>query len=333
MPAADGSRLPREQRPAGDPRPARAARPARGSWARRRRAPRPGACGPRPQRPAMTIGTGLSECAVIGLAVGRAQRVGVAVVGGDRRAARPTAVARRAPRAADDPPEARVDRLDGADRRVPVARVADHVRVREVRDERRRTRPTRCPPPAASVTPGALISGWRSYVATFGLGTRIRSSFGNGASRPPFRKYVTCAYFSVSATWSWRQPASATAPARQGTTSGGNATVDRQVGLVLGHRHHEQVGAAPADRPAQPGRSASNVPVRQRVDELARPVGAEVRVDDRLADRRAGRRPGRRARSMTVGGTNSSPMSRAYAASIASVALGACSPTPWTIAS
>src|SRR2546422_7949582 len=50
-----------------------------------------------------------------------------------------------------------------------------------------------------SVMPAADISGMRSYVATFGEGTKILSSPANGFSTPPLKKYVTCAYFSVSA--------------------------------------------------------------------------------------------------------------------------------------
>src|SRR6267154_1148311 len=50
-----------------------------------------------------------------------------------------------------------------------------------------------------SVIPAADISGLRSYVATLGDGTRILSSPPNGFSTPPLKKYVTCAYFSVSA--------------------------------------------------------------------------------------------------------------------------------------
>src|SRR6476646_4224030 len=76
----------------------------------------------------------------------------------------------------------------------------------------------------ASVTPLADISGARSYVATLGLGIRSRSSPGQGASRPPLKKYVTCAYFSVSATWNWRQPASENAWASDRAASGGKAT-------------------------------------------------------------------------------------------------------------
>ncbi len=52
----------------------------------------------------------------------------------------------------------------------------------------------------ASAIPAADISGARSYVATFCDGTSTRSSPPNGFSMPPLKKYVTCAYFSVSAT-------------------------------------------------------------------------------------------------------------------------------------
>ena len=34
----------------------------------------------------------------------------------------------------------------------------------------------------------------------------MRVSPGHSPRRPPLKKYVTCAYFSVSATWSWRAP-------------------------------------------------------------------------------------------------------------------------------
>ena len=42
-----------------------------------------------------------------------------------------------------------------------------------------------------NVTMGAFISGCKSYVATFGDGTRMRSSPGFGSSSPPLKKYVT----------------------------------------------------------------------------------------------------------------------------------------------
>ena len=50
-----------------------------------------------------------------------------------------------------------------------------------------------------SVTSYALISGCKSYVATFGEFTKILSSPGYGSSLPPLKKNVTWAYFSVSA--------------------------------------------------------------------------------------------------------------------------------------
>ena len=53
---------------------------------------------------------------------------------------------------------------------------------------------------ATSTTPAALISGFRSYVATLGDCTISRSSPLKGFSAPPLKKYVTWAYFSVSAT-------------------------------------------------------------------------------------------------------------------------------------
>src|SRR6188508_2708573 len=77
---------------------------------------------------------------------------------------------------------------------------------------------------SASVTPWADISGTRSYVATFWLGINVRSSPGHGVSTPPLKKYVTWAYFSVSATWNCRQPASLMAWASDRAVSGGNAT-------------------------------------------------------------------------------------------------------------
>src|SRR2546430_4302045 len=45
-----------------------------------------------------------------------------------------------------------------------------------------------------SVIPAADISGFKSYVATFGDGTRIRSSPPNGLSTPPAKRYVTCTH-------------------------------------------------------------------------------------------------------------------------------------------
>src|SRR5438045_3117810 len=78
---------------------------------------------------------------------------------------------------------------------------------------------------STSVMPGALISGARSYVATFWLGTRRRSSPGKGVSMPPLKKYVTCAYFSVSAVRNIVRPApDTTSPTMRAIDCGGNAT-------------------------------------------------------------------------------------------------------------
>ena len=57
-----------------------------------------------------------------------------------------------------------------------------------------------------SVTSYALISGCMSYVGTFGLLTRMRSSPSYCFSTPPLKKNVTCAYFSVSAMRSCLRP-------------------------------------------------------------------------------------------------------------------------------
>src|SRR3954469_15949214 len=76
----------------------------------------------------------------------------------------------------------------------------------------------------ASVASGALISGLWSYVGTSrGDGTSSRTSPGYGSSTPPLKKYVTCGYFSVSATCSWaRRAAAATWAIVMLGRSGGN---------------------------------------------------------------------------------------------------------------
>ena len=129
-------------------------------------------------------------------------------------------------------------------------------------------------------------------MATFGLGTSMRSSPGQGASTPPLKKYVTWAYFSVSATWNWRQPASEKAWASERASSGREGDLDRQARLVLGHRHDEEVARRRRARRAPSGRSRRSRRRRQRVGQLAGPVGAEVAVDDRVAvaERRRRRR-------------------------------------------
>ena len=96
------------------------------------------------------------------------------------------------------------------------------------------------------------------------------------------KKYVTWAYFSVSATWNWRQPASRERCGQRRAVSGGKATSDRQAGLVLGHGDDEQ--AIGAGRPSGAVRSKpSKSGVGEGVGQLAGPVGPEVRVDDGVA--------------------------------------------------
>ena len=51
----------------------------------------------------------------------------------------------------------------------------------------------------ASLISKALISGFKSYVATFGEGHIILISSLKGDSFPPLKKNVTWGYFSVSA--------------------------------------------------------------------------------------------------------------------------------------
>mmetsp|Transcript_65288 Transcript_65288/g.145709 ORF Transcript_65288/g.145709 Transcript_65288/m.145709 type:complete len:340 (-) Transcript_65288:630-1649(-) len=58
----------------------------------------------------------------------------------------------------------------------------------------------------ASATGSAAIFGSRSYVATFGESFSSRTSPSKGSSRPPLKKKVTWAYFSVSATWNCVSP-------------------------------------------------------------------------------------------------------------------------------
>ena len=103
----------------------------------------------------------------------------------------------------------------------------------------------------------------------------MRVSPSHSRSSPPLKKYVTCAYFSVSATWSWRAPAlrehlgervlDALLLERDGA---------REVRAVAGHR-----------RQVDPG-------LEQPLRELARTVGPEVEEDRRVPGRVEARPPG-----------------------------------------
>ena len=137
------------------------------------------------------------------------------------------------------------------------------------------------------MTSGALISGLRSYVATFGLGTSTRVSPAFGVSAPPLRKNVTCAYFSVSAMWSWRRPCSARTSAR--TCSGrslGNAT---GAGIVGSYSVRHTKRSCGTDRALE----ALERRVGERARDLAGAVRAEVEEDERVAVAQAARRDDR----------------------------------------
>ncbi len=94
---------------------------------------------------------------------------------------------------------------------------------------------------------------------------------------------MTWAYFSVSATWNWVQPASEKAWASERASSGGKATCDRQVGLVLGHGHDQQVGRGGATGWRAAVEAVEGGAIGESVDQLPGAVGPEVGMDDRLA--------------------------------------------------
>ena len=141
------------------------------------------------------------------------------------------------------------------------------------------------------------------------------------------KKYVTWAYFSVSATWSWRQPARETASASDGTSSGGKATsTGRPASYSVIVTTSRSRGAG---RPSGPVRSKpSNAGVGQGVDQLAGAIGPEVGVDDRVAvaDPPVDPVDDRRQDELVV-------LAPGVAGLVtAASALGARSPAPWTIA-
>ena len=105
--------------------------------------------------------------------------------------------------------EARVHRLDRLDDGRDDARVPDHVGIREVDDAEavslRRAPRRPATRPRARTSPASGRSSRRR--AATGRGSA--SSPGHGSSTPPLKKYVTCAYFSVSAAWSCRSAGAA----------------------------------------------------------------------------------------------------------------------------
>ena len=106
-----------------------------------------------------------------------------------------------------------------------------------------------------------------------GDGTRIRSSPGNTVSRPPLKKNVTCAYFSVSAMRSWVSPArDTTSPKVSFRFSGGNSVREKAVEL---RRILDEAERGAKRDPLCP-REAGETGIEQRGGNLAHPVGAKI---------------------------------------------------------
>ena len=148
------------------------------------------------------------------------------------------------------------------------ARVADHVRVREVDDREAVAAPDLARRTAPRARPPTSRASGRSSATSRGDGTRIRVSPSHSRSSPPFRKYVTCAYFSVSAACSWR------APALESTS----ASVFRDLLLVERDREREVVAVARHRRQVDAG-------LEQPLRELPRAVRPEVEEDRRVRRR------------------------------------------------
>src|SRR5688572_32972640 len=117
----------------------------------------------------------------------------VAVIGGDQRDAMRFAHAFR------NPAEAGVDILARLDRLIEFPGVTNHAGLAKFTTNTS-VSPSSTARRTLSVTLKADISGWRSYVAIFGDGTSNRFSHSCSFSTPPLKKYVMCAYFSVSAS-------------------------------------------------------------------------------------------------------------------------------------
>ena len=120
--------------------------------------------------------------------------------------------------------------------------MADHVRVREVDDRERVAVADLLDEPVGELVARTSPASCRSSATSRGEGTRMRVSPGNSSSRPPLKKYVTCAYFSVSAACSWRTPCSASTSAITISTSL-LREADREVEVLAVFRHRRQVDA------------------------------------------------------------------------------------------
>ena len=108
----------------------------------------------------------------------------------------------------------------------------------------------------------------------------MRSSPGNSVSRPPLKKNVTCAYFSVSAMRSCFRPASATVRRRcRSDPRGGNSVARKR----LSSSEYSASPSAAAKRDAPVAREAGEIRVEQGAGDLAHAVGAEIGEEHAVA--------------------------------------------------
>ena len=105
----------------------------------------------------------------------------------------------------------------------------------------------------------------------------MRSSPSNGTSRPPLKKKVTCAYFSVSAACNCLRPCSPRCSQRQGDILGAECDMQRQILFVL--RHGDKIEILEPSATIEFSKSGCD----ERADDLARPVGAKVEEDGRVS--------------------------------------------------
>ena len=181
--------------------------------------------------------------------------------------------------ACDDLAEAAVDRLDRRHRRRDDAGVADHVGVREVDDpEARLVLSPRAHERRGGLGGAHLRACGRTSARRAGEATSSRRSPVYGVSSPPLKKYVTCGYFSVSATCSCVAPRSAsTCESVTFGPLGRERDRVRPVLVVLGH-----AGVA-LDRRRAAAVDLAERRIRERERDLAHAVGAEVERDHAVA--------------------------------------------------
>ena len=120
----------------------------------------------------------------------------------------------------------------------------------------------------------------------------MRSSPGNGFSTPPLKKYVTCAYFSVSATRRFLNSSSVKTLARMCSSFSGPEHVaqPRPGFFVLGHADERQIFRARGIG------ELVEAGFDKRFGDLAGAVGAEIKEDHGIVIANQAARHGRFAR-------------------------------------